>query len=202
MSAIHIALAVLLGSLGWACVSFVRQERRSQQEWQAAPAPRTEVGDPPYRVVTVTAHPLTRAPWLVRVAALGCLWIGQGIFPLMLVATFFLRRRSNILFGSNPDSGSTGWAGIVSSLGPMLLRRDRGAAAIATVAATLLRYWAGALVIFPLIFLGAGKAPVFWSSLLFFGVMCGVLAGVLTLVERRYEALFPSGETPDAAVSA
>jgi len=130
------------------------------------------------------------------------MWIGQGTFPLMLVATFFLRRRSNIFFGGNPDAGSTGWAGIVFSLGPMLLRRDRGATATATIAASLLRYWAGALVIFPLVLLGAGKAPVFWSSVLVFGVMCGALAGVLTLVERRYEALFPSEEAPGSAASA
>ena len=97
----------------------------------------------------------------------------------MLIATFFLRRsaRTSAFFGSlGTERGSVGWADMVFRAGPLLLRRDPSVSTVLTVAPTLLRYWAGALIVFPLFALGSGavKAPVFWWSLACFGALCGL----------------------------
>jgi hypothetical protein len=191
MSPAQTALVVLLGSLGWACFSFAREERAYRREWRQAPVPQADVGEPPYRVASVGGQPLECAPFLVKAAALACLWIGQGVFVLMLVPSILFRTSLTafLLGGQSPELGT---AGIVFRLGPLLLRRHRGATVFIAGATTLLQYWAVALLVFPLLGLNTDKAPIFWLSMLCMGGLCALLAGALKLLTWRCRALFES----------
>jgi hypothetical protein len=174
MSAIEIAIVIALGSLAYALFACVRQERQHRGKW-------------------------TAPPLLIRIAAVGCAWIGQGIIVLMLIPSVFLRRGRIFLGGESLPGVRTelGLATLVFGLGPLLLARHRGVNLAVGYATTLLRYWAGALLLFSLLGLNTGRGPVFWWSVLCFGALCGLLAVVLMLAIRAHASLFPSDATLD-----
>ena len=73
-----------------ALVPYAVLEQRSRAFWQGVPLPAVVVGDDPYRAALVPAGNLSRAPLLVRSAALSCMFMGQMFVPGVCLGLFGL----------------------------------------------------------------------------------------------------------------
>ena len=187
-----IFLAAFAASLAWAIYAVLTTERRHRAVWSQVEQPAIEVGDPPYRSSSVRPR-LARAPWLVRLTAFACLWIGQSVMIVMLIPAILFWRGGGIAIGTMESTAPWRHSTIAYELGPLLLQRHRHALPAATAVVQLLRIVAGALAVFAAFgLMGVASSEPAWWIMLGFAASAALLAGLLSLLARRHSAAFES----------
>ena len=170
-------------------VVYVTQERAHRGKWKRDLPPATDLMVPSYRQVPLQPR-TTNAPVLVRLSAMGCLWIGPLVVVLALPFILFFRRGLRRISATTPD-GFSEIAYLVYRLGPLLLARDRLAPAAVELVATLLRIIALTLCGGSLFFVARAQGDQRFIWTLFgIGAVIGVVWGLLTLTRRRWMDAF------------
>ena len=78
--------ALVAGPVAATLAPYLWIERRFRPLWAGVPLPSVTVRAAPYRAARVVPGHTTRAPGIVRVAALSCFFLGQMFVPGLLVA--------------------------------------------------------------------------------------------------------------------
>ncbi len=194
----NLFLVAFVLSLAWATYATLTTERRSRAAWSEVEQPAIAVGDPPYRSFTIRPR-LARAPGLVRLAAFGCLWLGQVVMLVMVVPALFGGRGRAAL---GMDVPAVPWRSsrIAYDLGLLLLRRDRQAPSLANAVIHMLRAVAGAFAVFAGFgLMGIASSEPIWWILLGYAASIALLAGLLSFSARRHGDSFGDGKSSEAS---
>jgi hypothetical protein len=178
--------AAILISTSYSLYVYVTDERAHRAKWREAPPDISE--DPPYRRVAEGGR--TRAPALVRFAALACLWLGPVATFFMFIPAIYFSRGLRMM--TTTGSGSlVQTALLVPRLGVMLLARDRQTVAAIDAVSPLLRLLALPLIGFSALSLLRDKgSAAFWWSLCALGVLFALLEWLLAATSRRFGEAF------------
>jgi hypothetical protein len=180
--------AALAASLAWAIYAALATERRHRAEWIDFEQPAIEVGDPPYRSAAVRPR-LARAPWLVRLTAFACLWIGQAVMIVMFVPAILFWRGGGIAIGTIESTAPWRHSTIAHDLGPLLMQRHRRALPVATAVVHMLRIVAGALAVFAAFgLMGVASSEPAWWIMFGYAASAALLAGLVSFLTRRHSA--------------